>query len=174
MRHVSDDDALIFDGLDGFDLKGEAFVNGVLPDAGIAGEEAFARDADAEAHDAVREEVGSVAATVGEFANVFAARFEDVVGVCPEEVFARGHGEAEVASGGEVVDVGPVFMAWGVKIFAGDGVEFFAGDVEGGVGRLVADGADDDDFVDIRTEGGKAAVDVFETVAGDDAEGDFW
>jgi hypothetical protein len=65
-------------------------------------------------------------------------------------------------------------MPWGVEVFASDGAEFVAGDVEGSVGRLVADGADDDDFIDVWTKGGEAAVDVFDAVASDEAEGDFW
>src|SRR4051812_13578403 len=102
-----DDDAAIFDGLDGFDEKIVVLVDGGQPSPGALEHHALARDHEAAPEDVVGEDEGGIAMPAGELAGDLGAAFEDIIGVAPEDVIASGEIEGLLAGGGEVIDVGP-------------------------------------------------------------------
>ena len=157
----------------------ETFVDGGDPMAFAGADDAFAKEGDVEDGDFVghSDPVGGFS-VFGEDGFDAGDGFggDEVVGIGPDYPGGGGEGEGVVAGGGEVVDVGPVVggaVVVGFEDEVGGADVGLHGQGEGFVGLLVADGADEDDFVDEGGEGFEEAGDVAFDVSDDGAKGDF-
>ena len=156
-------------------FEGDVFVDGEDPVEEIALHDALADDAELVLGDVVGEgdDVRALFGDAGtEGGPFFRGGIEHVIGIRPGDIVAGGELPCEIPCGGEVIDVRPIGMVK-VVVILGAFAAAAAGDLEGGIGCLIADGADDDDLIEVRREGVEEAGHVVLHVSGDDGEADF-